>query len=147
MKFDFKGVLKQCGVSILKNEMIVVDSKRPKIKYNRKLDSFVLYFPGPIGFGRQQYIFDEFDFNAAYYDSQYQDRQTISSRISFNENFLGDYWYDNEKLARIALVCFCFNLTPSLLKKCRVQHCVITLSPKKVHCIKANGFSDTRNLF
>lgn len=141
MYFDFQQFLKQCGVSIANNEFVLVDSKRPSIHYSRKLGSFILDFPGPVGFGRQQFAFDFYDFTAAYYDTQYSYRQAKSSRYSFREYFLGEEWYKSEKNVRIAAISFCFNLTPSILKKANSYHCKIKLAPKLNHCKKILSFT------
>lgn len=139
----------QCGVVVNSDgSLTIVRSKLPKVKFNKKAEVFQLSYPGPVGFGRQIFEFDFFDFAEAFYNSQHMHDTSVYDRMSIADYFLGHSWVNSEKNGRIASVLFCFNLTPSLLKKAAKSK--ITLKPKKVHCaafIKFQSFQELQNRF
>lgn len=142
---DAISFLRQCGVIVGSDgALTIARSKLPKLRFDKKTEMFVLSYPGPIGFGRQQFEFDYFDFVEAFYKTQHMHDTSVFDRMSIADYFLGSSWVNNEKSGRIASVIFCFNLTPSLLKKASKSK--VVLHPKKLHCSKYITFQTYNDL-
>lgn len=135
LKSKWMDYMKVLGVSYSNSYEFFYNKKCfPRIAYNAELDSFMLYFNGPQGFGKQSFFFDYVDFVAAYEDSKSNHSKPKDERYSFPTLFLGPNWFDNEKLSCVALILFCFNLTPTFLRKTMQRQGFQSLKPKQKHC-------------
>lgn len=135
--FFYRECLKNVGVWIYgdQGKNVYTPRKYPKLKYSKKDDQFILYFNGPLGYGLQSFYFDYYDFCIAYEDSKFNRSKPLCDRQSFFDIFFGPNWiHQNNRIGMIAVIFFCFNLTPSFLRRAMKAKQKLTLQPKLKHC-------------
>ena len=144
---EIKEILSQLGILFHDKEIVYDKPSYPFITYSRKKDLYTLYFPGPADFGIQSFQFSLYDFCSAFYDSQNGHFKPKDERFSLMDYFLCENWFQNEKMARIGIVLFCFSLTPTGLKRFSKKYGKkLILVPKLYHLSKILSFSSFQQL-
>lgn len=135
-KFHYQRYMERIGIHYITDYHIsFVKIRYPKVYYDAEFDRFTLYFNGPLGYGIQSFYFDWIDFVSAYEDAKGNAKKPRGERLSFCEYFLGPKWFENEKLIMVGMIFFCFNWTPTMLRKAMSRpNSKQRLTPKIKHC-------------